>query len=51
MLTQISAVVLDLTFRDVVAGIPHDAGSFVAYTVIALFGFAVWRGSRASGKS
>ena len=51
MLTQISAVVLDLTFRDVISGIPHDAGAFVVYAVLGLFVFAVWRGTRASGKN
>lgn len=44
---------LDLTLRSILADIPHDAGAFIAYTLIALFvGFTVVgsrRGSRRDG--
>jgi hypothetical protein len=35
-------ILLDLTFREVVSDIPHDAGAVLAYLMIALFiGFTV----------
>jgi hypothetical protein len=35
-----------LTFREVISGIPHDAGAVLAFVLIALFVGAIWLGSR-----
>lgn len=39
-------VLLDLTWREVVADIPVDATALVLYAVCLLLGFIVWMGSR-----
>ena len=44
-----SAVVLQLSFRDVITGIPHDAGSIVVYIILAAFLYGIWRGSKSRG--
>jgi hypothetical protein len=49
MPTLLSAALLQLSFRDVVTGIPHDAGALVAYVILGLFVFGIWRGSRPGG--
>jgi hypothetical protein len=45
-------ILLELSFGEIVGGIPHDAGAVVAYLLIGLFVAAVWAGSRgrAGGK-
>ncbi len=43
---MLALILLDLTLREVITDIPHDAGAVVAYIMIALFvGFTV-AGSR-----
>ena len=50
MYALISAVVFQLTLRDVVTGIPHDVGAVIVYIILGLFLFGVWRGSK-SGRA
>jgi hypothetical protein len=38
-----------LTFREVISGIPHDAGAILAFILIAVFVGAIWLGSRSTG--
>lgn len=40
---------LDLSFQDVIANIPRDAGAVVAFTLMALFIGFIWIGSRPKG--
>jgi hypothetical protein len=35
-----------LTFREVIGGIPHDAGAILAFILIAIFIGVIWLGSR-----
>jgi hypothetical protein len=50
MLTSIAFIQDDgLTFREVISGIPHDAGAILAFILIALFVGAIWLGSRSTG--
>lgn len=35
-----------LTLREMLADIPHDAGAFVVYGILAFGIFLIWRGSR-----
>ena len=46
MSALISAVFFQLSFRDVVTGIPHDTASIVVYIILGLFLYGIWRGSR-----
>jgi hypothetical protein len=47
MFTSIALIQDDgLTFREVISGIPHDAGAVLAFILIALFVGAIWMGSR-----
>jgi hypothetical protein len=39
-------LLLDLTFREIVADIPHTFPAFVIYAIIALFVAGIWYGSR-----
>ena len=39
-------ILLELTLRDVVSDIPHDAGAMVAYALLAIFIGFIWAGSR-----
>ncbi|HUE96929.1 MAG TPA: hypothetical protein VMN39_09725 [Longimicrobiaceae bacterium] len=39
-------LLLELTLREVIANIPHDAGAVVAFAVLALFVGFIWIGSR-----
>jgi len=43
---MLSTILLDLTFRDIIAGIPRDAGAVIAFLLFALFGAFIWVGSR-----
>jgi hypothetical protein len=36
-----------LSWKEIVAAVPHDAPAFVIYVLIVLAGWATWRGSRA----
>lgn len=40
---------LDLSFQDVIANIPRDAGAVVAFSLMALFVAFIWIGSRPKG--
>lgn len=44
-------IFLQVTFRDLLSDIPHDAGAFVAYGMLALIVALIWAGSRNGGKS
>lgn len=37
---------IELTLEKVIANIPHDAGAFLAYGILALFVAFIWVGSR-----
>jgi len=37
---------LELTLREVLAGVPVDAGAIVAYVILGLFVGFIWHGSR-----
>jgi hypothetical protein len=39
-------VLLELTFREVLAGVPVDAGAVVVYAILGLFVGFIWHGSR-----
>jgi hypothetical protein len=39
----------ELTLREIVSGIPHDAGAVIAYTLLILFVGFVVVGSRRTG--
>jgi hypothetical protein len=43
---MLALVLLDLTFREVLTDIPHDAGAVIAYIMIALFVVFTFLGSR-----
>ncbi|CAN5757413.1 hypothetical protein BH23GEM6_BH23GEM6_25850 [soil metagenome] len=44
-------VLLDLTFREVISDLPHDAGAMIAYLLLFLFvGFIVIGSRRSSGE-
>jgi hypothetical protein len=43
---MLAALLLDLTFREVIGGLPHDAGAVVTYVLVALFIGFIWHGSR-----
>ena len=36
----------ELTLRDIVTNIPHDAGAVIVYVMLGTFGFLMWKGSR-----
>lgn len=42
---------LEVTFSDLLSDIPHDAGAFVAYGMLALIIALIWAGSRNGGRS
>jgi hypothetical protein len=46
MLSSFSAILQSLTIGDIISDIPHDAGAFVAYVIIAMFIAFIWIGSR-----
>lgn len=46
---MLSFILLDLTMRDIVAEIPHDAAAIVVYVMLALFIGFIWTGSRGGG--
>lgn len=47
MYTVIAAVQQDgLTWREVVANLPHDGPALVVYVLVALFIGFIWHGSR-----
>jgi len=39
-------ILLELTFQEVLAGIPIDAGALVVYAILGLFVGFIWHGSR-----
>jgi hypothetical protein len=43
---MLALILLDLTLREIVADLPHDAGSIVIYVLFALFAGFIWAGSR-----
>lgn len=43
---MISLILLELTFREVLADIPHDAGAVIVYLLLAVFVAMTWAGSR-----
>lgn len=43
---MLSLILMDLTLREVLADLPHDAGAVVVYLMIALFVGLVWLGGR-----
>ena len=40
-----TAAALDLTLRDVIAALPHDAGAIVVFVLLVGFVLLVWYGS------
>jgi hypothetical protein len=45
-MTYALALTLDLTLQEIVANIPHDGPSVVAYAILAIFVATIWLGSR-----
>ncbi len=43
---MLSLILLKLTLQAVLADLPHDGGSAIAYLLIALFVGFIWAGSR-----
>lgn len=43
---MLSLIFLELTLRDVLADIPHDAGAILTYALLAVFIGFIWAGSR-----
>lgn len=41
-----SFVLLDLTFREVISGVPHDFAALLVYMLLAVFIGFIWHGSR-----
>jgi len=44
-------VLLDLTLREVISNLPHDAGAMIAYFLLFMFVALTVIGSRNSGKA
>jgi hypothetical protein len=43
---------ISLTLKEIIAGIPHDVGALIAYSVLVAFVSFIWYGSRSrSGTS
>jgi len=47
---MLATVLLELTLREVIGDLPHDPGSIVVFSLIALFIGFVWHGSRSGGR-
>lgn len=43
---MLALILLELTLREIVSDIPHDAGAVVAYALLAIFLGFIWAGSR-----
>jgi hypothetical protein len=46
---MLSTILLDLSFQDVIGGIPHDFGALVALLLLGSFVAFIWIGSRSNG--